>query len=40
LPFFVGDPALVSIGGAFVAGDGEDFGEFLIGYVVYALSAT
>jgi hypothetical protein len=40
LPFFVGDPALVGVGSAFVAGDGEDFGEFLIGYIIYILSAV
>ena len=37
LPFFVGNPALVRVAGAFVGGDGEDFGELLVGYVVCIL---
>lgn len=37
-PFLVVDveePALVRVGGAFVRGDGDGFGELLVGYVVW-----
>jgi hypothetical protein len=40
LPFFVSDPALVRVAGAFVGGDGEDFGKLLVGYIICGLSVS